>query len=99
MVQALPQEASVNINEVMLVKALLASRDVLIEDLQRIGEAIGRAIDLAGFFSTMDDPKFVSAFQSNLSKADAEYFGDGKPHNGIEVLCIFYSYSAFSFSN
>lgn len=35
-----------NSNQVMLIKALMAAYDILLEDLRRISTGIGKAIDL-----------------------------------------------------
>lgn len=64
--------ASVNSKEMMLVKALLAARDILIEELHRLSKAVDQLIDLTDFTSKLDD---------------ARLFGkdSGKPQNGLEV--------------
>ncbi|KAJ6433660.1 hypothetical protein OIU84_017372 [Salix udensis] len=72
----------------MLVKALLVSRDTLLEELQKISKGIGHAIDLSDFISNMDDMRmFDSIMQENLG-ADGEVSGQGKPHNGLEQMAL-----------
>ena len=41
-----PSSDSKNSNQVMLIKALMAAYDILLEDLRRISTGIGKAIDL-----------------------------------------------------
>eukprot|EP00258_Populus_trichocarpa_P022718 XP_024438737.1 protein FAM135B isoform X3 [Populus trichocarpa] len=83
--QALGEVASLDTKKIMLVKALLVSRDALLEELQKISKGIGHAIDLSDFISNMDDMRmFDSIMQENLGTADGEVSGQGKPHNGLE---------------
>uniref|UniRef100_A0A6N2MB87 DUF676 domain-containing protein n=1 Tax=Salix viminalis TaxID=40686 RepID=A0A6N2MB87_SALVM len=82
--QALGEVAYLDTKKIMLVKALLVSRDTLLEELQKISKGIGHAIDLSDFISNMDDMRmFDSIMQENLG-ADGEVSGQGKPHNGLE---------------
>ena len=43
-----------NSNQVMLIKALMAAYDILLEDLRRISTGIGKAIDLTEMTSESD---------------------------------------------
>jgi hypothetical protein len=86
---ALGQVVSVDLKDVMLVKALLTARDILLEELQKLNRAVDQAIDLTDFISKMDDTKlFDSVLRANLGAAD-EVSGQGKPQNGLEVLTLF----------
>ncbi|XP_062158083.1 uncharacterized protein LOC133865669 isoform X2 [Alnus glutinosa] len=83
--QALGQVASVDLKQVMLVKALLTARDTLLEELLTLSRAIGRPIDLTDFISKMDDMKlFDSVVRANPGAVDGEVSGQGKPQNGFE---------------
>jgi hypothetical protein len=83
----LGQVASVDLKQVMLVKALLTARDTLLEELLTLSRAIGRPIDLTDFISKMDDMKlFDSVVRANPGAVDGEVSGQGKPQNGFEVL-------------
>ncbi|XP_034896961.1 uncharacterized protein [Populus alba] len=83
--QALGEVASLDTKKIMLVKALLVSRDTLLEELQKISKGIGHAIDLSDFISNMDDMRMAdSIMQGNLGTADGEVSGQGNPHNGLE---------------
>ncbi|KAE8125952.1 hypothetical protein FH972_020712 [Carpinus fangiana] len=83
--QALGQAASVDLKEVMLVKALLTARDTLLEELLKLSRAIDRPIDLTDFISKMDDMKlFDSVVRANPGAVDGEVSGQGKPQNGFE---------------
>ncbi|GMY17505.1 protein FAM135B-like isoform X1 [Fagus crenata] len=80
----LNQVVSVDLKDVMLVKALLTARDILLEELQKLNRAVDQAIDLTDFISKMDDTKlFDSVLRANLGAAD-EVSGQGKPQNGLE---------------
>lgn len=94
--QALGEVASLDTKKIMLVKALLVSRDTLLEELQKISKGIGHVIDLSDFISNMDDMRMVdSIMQGNLGTADGEVSGQGKPHNGLEVLPIIFIVNKF----
>uniref|UniRef100_A0A7N2RF62 DUF676 domain-containing protein n=1 Tax=Quercus lobata TaxID=97700 RepID=A0A7N2RF62_QUELO len=76
--------ASVDFKDVMLVKALLTARDILLEELLKLSRAIDQAVDLTDFISNMDDTNlFGSVLKKNLGAAD-EVSGQGKPRNGLE---------------
>lgn len=80
------QVASVDFKDVMLVKALLTARDILLEELYKLSQAIDQAVDLTDFISNMDDTNlFGSVLKKKLGAAD-EVSGRGKPRNGLEVL-------------
>lgn len=83
--------ASVHLKEIMLLKALLTSRDILLEELQKLSREIDKAVDLTDFISKMDDMKlFDPVLQANLGASDGQVSGQGKPRNGLEVLTYFY---------
>ena len=90
--------ASIDLKQVMLVKALLNAHDTLLVELQKLGDAINQAVDLTEFTSKMNDIKLFDSFlQANQGAVDAEVSGQGKPQNGLEVLALFYPalYSLF----
>ncbi|KAG2667889.1 hypothetical protein I3760_15G135200 [Carya illinoinensis] len=69
----------------MLLKALLTSRDILLEELQKLSREIDKAVDLTDFISKMDDMKlFDPVLQANLGASDGQVSGQGKPRNGLE---------------
>lgn len=83
--QALSQVDSVDSNQVMLVKALLAARDILLEELQKICKAIDQALDLTDCTSKLDDTKFFhSHLQTDLGTAETEDPGQLDSQNGVE---------------
>ncbi|KAK9665800.1 hypothetical protein RND81_14G137500 [Saponaria officinalis] len=54
--------------EVLLVKAFLTARDILLEEAQKLSRAIDHSIDLTDFISQLDDSKlFGSLFHANGS--------------------------------
>ncbi|XP_031276808.1 protein FAM135B-like isoform X1 [Pistacia vera] len=76
--QALGQVASADTKPVMLVKALLDSRNTLLEDLQKLSGAINQAIDMTEFISGIDAIKLSHPIlQVNISE-------QGKPQNRFE---------------
>ncbi|EEF34216.1 conserved hypothetical protein [Ricinus communis] len=77
--------ASVDMKQIMLVKALLVARETLLEELQKFSKAIEQAIDLTDFTSKMDDVEMLDSIMgSNLGTADGEVSGQGKPQNVLE---------------
>ncbi|KAG6737028.1 hypothetical protein POTOM_060013 [Populus tomentosa] len=87
--QALGLLASLDIKKITLVKALLAARNTLLEELQKISKGIEHTIDVSDFASNVDDVSmFDSIVQANLVTADVAVSGHGKPQNGLEVLPI-----------
>lgn len=87
--QALGLVASLDIKKITLVKALLAARNTLLEELQKISKGIEHTIDVSDFASNVDDVSmFDSIVQANLVTADVAVSGHGKPQNGLEVLPI-----------
>lgn len=87
--QASSQVASVDSKQIMLIKALIAARDILLEDIQKISKAIDQSIDLTNFISNLDDMKFGSILQANLDTADKVLQVSCNPQNGFKVRQIF----------
>ncbi|PON68315.1 Protein FAM [Parasponia andersonii] len=76
---------SADAKAVMLVKSLLAARDLLLEELQRLSKAVDQVIDLTDFMSIMDDMKLSdSVSQGSIGVVDGKISGQGKPQNGSE---------------
>ncbi|KAK1555527.1 hypothetical protein Q3G72_027680 [Acer saccharum] len=77
--------ASVDMNSSMHVKALLDSRNTLLEDFEEISEAINQAIDVTELSFRMNGVElFNSILKKNLGTADGEVSRQGKPQNGHE---------------
>lgn len=75
----------------MTVKSLVAARDNLLEELQRLGKAIDKTVDLTDFISKMDDIKlFDLILEANLGAADGEVSRHGKPQDDLGVLNLFH---------
>lgn len=72
--------ASTDTKGVMLVKALLSARDILLEELLRLSKAISQPLDLTDFISKMDDMKWSDSV--SLRDTSPRY---GKLHDGFEV--------------
>ncbi|KAK4276942.1 hypothetical protein QN277_015029 [Acacia crassicarpa] len=81
-----PEASGVNsevAKNVAVVKALLTSCDLLLEELQKFSKAVGRAIDFSE--SKMNNPTLLtSILQAKQLGADVEVSGEGKPQNGLE---------------
>lgn len=60
------------------VKALLAARDTLLEEMKTLSKAVSQTIDLSEFVSNMDN--------GLLSVEVEEGSGQGKQQNNLEVL-------------
>ncbi|XP_028099575.1 protein FAM135B-like isoform X5 [Camellia sinensis] len=58
--------------QVMLVRALLTARGILLEELQKLSNAINQAIDLTDFTSGLDDSRFGS-LQGGVKTTHAEH--------------------------
>jgi len=69
----------------VLVKVLSASRDILLEELQKIGRAINEALDFSEFVSIVSNMKQENQLAN-------EVIGQGKPHNGRKVLAFISRY-------
>lgn len=50
----------VDVKDVMSIKALLTARDILLEELLKLSEAVNQAIDLTEFLSQGSDMKFLN---------------------------------------
>lgn len=96
--QASGHVVSFNKEGVMIVKSLVAARDILLQELQILSKAIDKTIDLTDFISEMDDVKlFDSIIKTNLRAADGEVSRQGKPQNGLEVLTYFMQHCTSGF--
>ncbi|KAG5224608.1 serine esterase family protein [Salix suchowensis] len=83
--KALGLVAALDIKKITLVKALLAARNTLLEELQKISKGIEHTIDVSDFVSNVDDVSmFDSIVQANLVAADVAVSGHGKPQDGLE---------------
>ncbi|WZZ86766.1 hypothetical protein YC2023_115345 [Brassica napus] len=71
--KALGLLASADKKMVSFVKALLGARDILLEEMTRLGEAIGKSIDLSDFVSDMNNVP--------LSQSAVPGSGQGKEQN------------------
>jgi len=77
--------ASLDTRNAMLVKALLSARDILLEELQKIGKAVNEALDLSEFVSIVSNMKQENPLAN-------EVVGQGKPQNGLKVLAFISRY-------
>ncbi|KAF8411625.1 hypothetical protein HHK36_004183 [Tetracentron sinense] len=88
----LGQGASMVSKQINLIKALLAARDILLEELQMLSEMIDQTIDLTDFTPKLDEEKFSSFLRASLGITDAEVSEvrigagqvAGEPQNGFE---------------
>lgn len=69
----------------VLVKVLSASRDILLEELHKIGRAISEAFDFSDFESIVSNMKQENPLAN-------EVVGQGKPQNGRKVLAFISRY-------
>ena len=79
----------------MLVRALLTSRDILLEELQNLSKAINQMVDLADFTSKLDDSRlFGSSREAVLETSHAVVSAEAssKPQTDSEVLIFFCGY-------
>ncbi|ESQ29590.1 hypothetical protein EUTSA_v10023308mg [Eutrema salsugineum] len=78
--KALGLLASADKKMVSFVKALLGARDILLQEMQRLSEAVGQSIDLSDFVSNMNNVP--------LSNSAVAGSGQGKEQNSLEKLNI-----------
>lgn len=89
--QGLGGVASVEVKNVMLVKALLTARGILLEELQKISKAVDQAIDISEFVLKMNNMKLLNVLlQANQFATDVEVSEQGQPQNGLEVLTFLF---------
>ncbi|KAK7282940.1 hypothetical protein RIF29_12075 [Crotalaria pallida] len=75
----------VDVKNLVLVKALLTARGILLEDLRKISKEVGQAIDTSEFVLNMNNMKALnSLLQENQFAADFEVSGQVQPQNGFE---------------
>ncbi|XP_027354668.1 protein FAM135B [Abrus precatorius] len=70
---------------VMLIKALLTARDILLEELQKISIAVGEALDMSEIVAIMSNINSLnSVLQVNHFAIDVEVIGQDRPQNDVE---------------
>ncbi|XP_024004452.1 protein FAM135B isoform X2 [Eutrema salsugineum] len=79
--KALGLLASADKKMVSFVKALLGARDILLQEMQRLSEAVGQSIDLSDFVSNMNNVP--------LSNSAVAGSGQGKEQNSLELNITF----------
>ncbi|XP_057417136.1 uncharacterized protein LOC130711495 [Lotus japonicus] len=81
--------ASQDVKDILLVKALLASRSILVEELQKISKGVGETVDISEFMSKMNN-KNIQKFMvhANQYAIIEEVLGQGKPQNGNGSLNV-----------
>ncbi|KAH1245072.1 Protein FAM135A [Glycine max] len=77
---------SLDMKNVLLVKALLTSRDILLEELQKTSKAINESLDISEFVSIMSNTKLLNfVLRANQFAINVEVVGQGKPQNGLKA--------------
>lgn len=71
------------------VKALLAARDTLLEEMKTLSKAVSQTIDLSEFVSNMDNGLLSDSAPMGKSDEVEEGSGQGKQQNNLEVLPLF----------
>lgn len=85
--QGFDRAASQDVKDILLVKALLASRSILLEELQKISKGVGEPVDILEFMSKMNHKNILKFMvHANQYAMIEEVLGQGKPQNGLEVL-------------
>ncbi|CAI8605692.1 unnamed protein product [Vicia faba] len=81
----LGEVAPVDLESVMLFKGLLTARDILLEELQKLSEAVGQTIEISEFRSKLDNEKILSSVvQANQLATYIEISAQGYPQNSLE---------------
>lgn len=89
--KAMGQMASVDSEQVMLIKALINAHDILLEDLHRISKAINQTVELTKFASELDDLKLISFVDGEVLPQLS-----GMRQNGFEVFDFYIAVKYFS---
>jgi hypothetical protein len=90
--------ASQDVKDIVLVRALLTSRDLLLEELHKINKAVNEAIDTSDFVSNMNNADLLNfVVKANGFAVDGEGLGQGKPQNGLEVFALFHATEFYFF--
>ncbi|CAI8599941.1 unnamed protein product [Vicia faba] len=77
--------ASQDVKDIMIVRALLDSRNLLLEELHKISKAVNEAIDTSDFVSKMNDVNLINfVVRANEFAIDGDNLGQGKLQNGLE---------------
>ncbi|CAJ2643167.1 unnamed protein product [Trifolium pratense] len=76
--------ASQDVKDIVLVRSLLTSRDLLLEELHKINKAVNEAIDTSDFVSNMNNADLINFVVKANGNALDEELGQGKPKNGLE---------------
>ncbi|GFZ13035.1 putative serine esterase family protein [Actinidia rufa] len=82
-------------NQAMLVRALLTSRDILLEELQNLSKAINQMVDLDDFTSKLDDSRLFGSSREGVletSHAAVSAEASSKPKTDSEVLILLCGY-------
>jgi hypothetical protein len=75
----------------MLIKALMASHDILLEDLRRISTGIDQAIDLTEIAFESDDTKwFDSTPPARVQSIDGEQSPQLPDREEVSVVLLFF---------
>uniref|UniRef100_A0A1J3IMM7 DUF676 domain-containing protein n=1 Tax=Noccaea caerulescens TaxID=107243 RepID=A0A1J3IMM7_NOCCA len=84
--KAFAQIASADKKLVSFVKALLAARDTLLEEMKTLSKAVSQTIDLSEFVSNMDNDLLSDSAPMGKSVEVEEGSGQGKQQNSLEKL-------------
>ncbi|KAK4770497.1 hypothetical protein SAY87_031029 [Trapa incisa] len=82
--QALDQLASIDKKHAAVLRALVAARDILLEELRNLSKAIDQDVEFSDIDLEIGELK-LSDLQANLCATDNEEFGPGKPQNYVEL--------------
>ncbi|KAM7250422.1 hypothetical protein ACFE04_022305 [Oxalis oulophora] len=77
--KAIGKVSSLDSKQVILVKTLVAARDTLLEDMQKISKAINEKVDLSSVASKLNDKVFFSFLQEKLGTLGGENSGQLSP--------------------
>ncbi|GAU21154.1 hypothetical protein TSUD_10710 [Trifolium subterraneum] len=81
----LEEVASVDLNNVMLLKTLLMARDILLEELQKLSKSVDQTIEISEFQSKLNNEKILKFVgQANRFATDVEILAQGNPQSGLK---------------
>jgi len=86
--QAVGLVSSFDERQLSVLRALLASRDLLVEELQNLSKAIDQPIDLTDVTAKVDDKTLID-LRAELGIEVDKVLGPDRLQNGIEVCTPF----------
>ena len=77
--QAKGEVASIDMKNIMLLKALLKAREILLQELQKLSKAVDQTIEISEFLSKLNNQKILNyVVHANQFATDVGIFSTGQ---------------------